>query len=63
MLICHCAVVNDRKIKELAAGNASVEAIGTLCGAGRDCGSCVDRIEAIVAAHVSEAPAILRVAS
>lgn len=49
MVICHCNIVNDRRIRELvAAGAQSVPAIGARCGAGRDCGSCLNAIEDLV---------------
>ena len=50
MLICHCASVNDRRIRELGTVEETVAGIGSACGAGQDCGSCVGRIEAILGA-------------
>ena len=48
MVVCHCLAVNDRRIRELAAHSTSVADITSSCGAGGDCGSCVDRISAVV---------------
>ncbi len=56
MIVCHCIVVNDRRIRALISDTTSVEDITRLCGAGRDCGGCVDTIEALLEHH-RETPA------
>lgn len=48
MVICHCAAVNDRAIRELAGAASSVEALGSACGAGADCGGCVRKIQRLL---------------
>ncbi len=54
MIVCSCKAVSSAQLEELVAGGAdSVEAIGRVCGAGTDCGSCRAQLEAIVA---GEAP-------
>lgn len=46
MVICHCNIVNDQRIKELvASGQSTVPEIGAQCGAGRTCGGCIPAIE------------------
>ena len=60
MIVCHCHVVSDRRIRELAADGAlTVADVANACDAGRDCGSCVgvvrhllDRAEVPVAVAV-----------
>ncbi|HAF68533.1 MAG TPA: (2Fe-2S)-binding protein [Acidimicrobiaceae bacterium] len=45
MVVCHCLAVNDSTIRELLdSGALSVEEIGTRCGAGTECGSCVEQV-------------------
>lgn len=63
MVVCHCAAVNDRVLRELTPDHPTLEAIGAACGAGQDCGSCIGRIEALLAAEPSEVGATLRLAS
>lgn len=49
MVICHCEVVNDRRIKELvASGETTVPGIGAHCGAGRNCGGCLPALQALL---------------
>ncbi|MEM9200687.1 MAG: (2Fe-2S)-binding protein [Actinomycetota bacterium] len=51
MIVCHCFVVNDRRIKELAEefGARSVADIRAVCGASSDCGSCANTIRDLLA--------------
>ena len=43
MVVCHCLAINDSTIRELLnSGALSVEEIGTRCGAGTECGACVE---------------------
>ena len=45
MVVCHCLAVNDSTIRELRdSGALSVEEIGTRCGAGTECGACVEQV-------------------
>lgn len=51
MVVCHCELVNDRTISEIAAGAVStVDEITERCGAGGQCGGCIDSIERLLAA-------------
>ncbi|MFX8039884.1 (2Fe-2S)-binding protein, partial [Acinetobacter baumannii] len=57
-----CKAVSDREIEEhIRRGADSAEAVGERCGAGTDCGSCVDDIEARIcrragARHANHSP-------
>jgi bacterioferritin-associated ferredoxin len=45
MVVCHCLAINDSTIRELLnSGALSVEEIGTRCGAGTECGACVENV-------------------
>ncbi len=45
MIVCLCQAVSDSQIEEaINRGASSVEAVGRVCGAGTDCGSCVQSI-------------------
>jgi bacterioferritin-associated ferredoxin len=47
--VCQCKAVTDRTVSALvAAGCHDVDTIGDVCGAGTDCGGCVDTLEEIV---------------
>ena len=51
MVICHCELVNDRTIAEVAAGaELTADEVAERCGAGSRCGGCVDSIERLLAA-------------
>lgn len=53
MIVCHCQVVSDRRIRaEVDAGATSVDEIAQRCGAGARCGSCRPTIDALLAALV-----------
>ena len=46
MILCLCHAVSDREIDDLIRqGAQSADAVGQMCGAGTDCGSCVNLIE------------------
>ncbi|HEX5365283.1 MAG TPA: (2Fe-2S)-binding protein [Acidimicrobiales bacterium] len=50
MIVCHCQVVSDRRIRDaVAAGAASVEDVGDRCGAGTGCGGCRPSIGTLLA--------------
>lgn len=64
MIVCCCKAVSCEKIAALIAGGAdSVAAIGALCGAGTDCGSCRDQIEEMIEDQRAEPAALARVRS
>ncbi len=46
-LVCHCRCVNDRVVRTAAlAAGGDLEATQAICGAGLDCGGCIDAVEA-----------------
>ena len=52
MVVCHCRAVNDSTIRELLdSGALSVEEIGTRCGAGTECGACVEQVRRLAFAQ------------
>ncbi|MEM8618710.1 MAG: (2Fe-2S)-binding protein [Actinomycetota bacterium] len=54
MVVCHCNMVNDRTINKLAkkAGRElTVSEVTDHCGAGGNCGGCVDAIVEILDAR------------
>jgi bacterioferritin-associated ferredoxin len=53
-LVCHCRCINDRVARTAAlAAGGDLEVTQSICGAGLDCGGCIDAIESLVAAvHV-----------
>jgi len=47
--VCHCELVNDLTIKEIAAGAVvSVDEVTDRCGAGGRCGGCHESIERLL---------------
>lgn len=53
MVVCHCKVVNDRRIGELiASGATTVDEITARCGAGGRCGGCVEVIVELLGRHL-----------
>ena len=49
MYVCICAAVPDTEIRScIARGARTVEDVGDACGAGTGCGSCLERICAII---------------
>ncbi|MEM8704814.1 MAG: (2Fe-2S)-binding protein [Actinomycetota bacterium] len=50
VIVCHCFVVNDRRISELLdTGALSLADVRDACGASSDCGSCANTIRDMVA--------------
>ena len=50
-LICHCRRVNDRVLHTAAlAAGGDLAATQAICGAGTDCGGCLDAVAALVGA-------------
>ncbi len=46
MILCLCRAVSDREVDTvIRQGAQTVDAVGQMCGAGTDCGSCIDSIE------------------
>ena len=54
-LVCHCRCINDRVVRTAAlAAGGDLEATQAICGAGLDCGGCIDAVESLVATvHLS----------
>ena len=49
MIVCVCKGVNEREIREtITSGCATEESIGHLCGAGTDCGSCLETLRELI---------------
>ena len=60
--ICH-AVTSDEVSAAIDGGAATVEAVGHATGAGTGCGTCQDRIEAMIGGRARQCPlAALKVA-
>ncbi len=61
MLVCHCTVVNDRRLRELIAdGAVDLLDVAAACGAGSFCGGCVPTIASLLSEATGEpASAIL----
>jgi DNA-binding FadR family transcriptional regulator/bacterioferritin-associated ferredoxin len=50
VIVCHCAAVNDRRIRELVADGADdLLAVAGACGAGSFCGGCAPVIASLLA--------------
>ena len=59
MLVCHCAKICDRTVREcIDPGARSVDDVGHACGAGTVCGGCLPTIGALVAGESSDAGVI-----
>jgi bacterioferritin-associated ferredoxin len=49
MLVCICKGVSEQAIDSaVESGARTVEAVGRICGAGTDCGSCHEAIEELI---------------
>jgi len=54
VVVCHCELVNDRTIAEIATGAVrSVDDVTALCGAGSRCGGCHESIERLLASSMT----------
>ena len=57
MIVCHCAVVSDRHIRDVVAcGADTVDEVGDRCGAGTHCGGCRPTIGALLVAVAAREP-------
>ncbi len=55
MYVCICHAVTDREVAQVIADGARTEEeVGAACGAGTGCGSCLDRICAMIRAEHPE---------
>ena len=49
MLVCHCRVVNDRRIRaEIDRGARDEVDIALACGAGTECGGCLPAVNRLL---------------
>ena len=50
MYVCHCRAVTDSTIRTtIECGAHDVDEVASRCGAGTNCGGCVDEIERLCA--------------
>lgn len=63
MIVCICKGVNEREIRQsISAGCSNEASIGHRCGAGTDCGSCLQTLRELLeerSAHHAPAPQTL----
>jgi bacterioferritin-associated ferredoxin len=58
VILCLCHAVSDSEIRDVIADGAhTVDAVGRVCGAGTDCGSCRDEIADLIDEHCLSARA------
>ncbi|GAB2639647.1 hypothetical protein GCM10027169_04530 [Gordonia jinhuaensis] len=56
MFACICRGVTDDEVREYGAcGAVTADDVGEQCGAGWGCGTCVERIEQLIAQRVGSA--------
>ncbi|MDL9945906.1 (2Fe-2S)-binding protein [Gordonia sp. ABSL11-1] len=49
MFVCICRAVTEDEVHEhCSAGALSVDAVSERCGAGEGCGTCLERLQAII---------------
>jgi bacterioferritin-associated ferredoxin len=49
VIVCHCERVSDRAIRHaIADGAGTIDEITARCGAGGNCGGCVDALESLL---------------
>lgn len=52
MILCHCAVVTDREVRDaIQAGATDVCALAEVCGTSRACGGCLPAIRTELRRH------------
>jgi bacterioferritin-associated ferredoxin len=52
MILCHCAVVSDREVRDaIAAGATDVCALAEVCGTSRACGGCLPAVRTELQRH------------
>lgn len=50
MLVCHCAGINDERVRDVIAAGARDEFdVADACGAGAQCGGCLSAVAALLA--------------
>jgi bacterioferritin-associated ferredoxin len=59
-LVCHCRCINDRVVRTAAlAAGGDLQETQAICGAGLDCGGCIDAVESLVAAVHLNRPSLV----
>jgi bacterioferritin-associated ferredoxin len=54
MYACICFAVTDVELRDLIGeGARTVDEIGDACGAGTGCGTCLDRLDVLLAAQLA----------
>jgi bacterioferritin-associated ferredoxin len=57
MVLCICRAITEREIDaHVRAGASSVDAVAACCGAGTDCGACVEAIAQRIEDSCSSCP-------
>lgn len=52
MVVCHCEAINDGRIRSLICDQCTTIAdIAARCGAGAQCGGCVNLIQSVIDRH------------
>jgi bacterioferritin-associated ferredoxin len=52
VIVCHCRVINDKKIDAaIDSGALHVDEVTATCGAGADCSGCHDKIREMIDAR------------
>jgi bacterioferritin-associated ferredoxin len=63
MIVCHCLVVSDRRIRaEIESGARTDDDVAFRCGAGARCGGCRPAIDALLAVH-ARVPSVATIAT
>jgi bacterioferritin-associated ferredoxin len=54
MYACICFAVTEIELRDcIGSGARTVEEIGDACGAGTGCGTCLDRVDVLLAAELA----------
>jgi bacterioferritin-associated ferredoxin len=54
MYVCVCYAVTDVELRDhIGEGARTVDQIGDACGAGTGCGTCLDRLDVLLAAELA----------
>lgn len=49
MIVCHCAVISDREVRDhLAAGVQDLDGLTAGCGVAANCGGCLPALEELL---------------
>jgi bacterioferritin-associated ferredoxin len=57
MLVCHCMGLTDARIRrEIRSGASTRRQVRRACGAGEDCGTCLDGIDRLIREETAAPP-------